>query len=58
MIRQAAWITLLSLFLASLVAYWLKHSIDRVRKYAQALALSIKPLFSFSQRAQSSCSSG
>ena len=36
--RQAAWITLLSLFLASLVAYWLKHSIDRVRKYAQALA--------------------
>ena len=38
LIRQAAWITLLSLFLASLVAYWLKHSIDRVRKYAQALA--------------------
>ncbi|MFW2079202.1 two-component system sensor histidine kinase CreC [Acinetobacter sp. ULE_I010] len=36
--RQAIWITLLSLFLASLVAYWLKHSIDRVRKYAQALA--------------------
>ncbi len=36
--RQAAWIALLSLFLASLVAYWLKHSIDRVRKYAQALA--------------------
>ena len=36
--RQAAWITLISLFLASLVAYWLKHSIDRVRKYAQALA--------------------
>lgn len=38
LIRQAAWIALLSLFLASLVAYWLKHSIDRVRKYAQALA--------------------
>ena len=38
LLRQAAWITLLSLFLASLVAYWLKHSIDRVRKYAQALA--------------------
>lgn len=38
LIRQAVWITLLSLFLASLVAYWLKHSIDRVRKYAQALA--------------------
>lgn len=38
LIRQAIWITLLSLFLASLVAYWLKHSIDRVRKYAQALA--------------------
>ncbi|RZG84529.1 two-component system sensor histidine kinase CreC [Acinetobacter sp. WCHAc060033] len=38
LIRQAAWITLISLFLASLVAYWLKHSIDRVRKYAQALA--------------------
>lgn len=36
--QQAFWITLLSLFLASLVAYWLKHSIDRVRKYAQALA--------------------
>lgn len=36
--QQALWITLLSLFLASLVAYWLKHSIDRVRKYAQALA--------------------
>ena len=38
LIRQAGWITLMSLFLASLVAYWLKHSIDRVRKYAQALA--------------------
>ncbi|NHB59232.1 two-component system sensor histidine kinase CreC [Acinetobacter sp. 194] len=38
LIRQAFWIALLSLFLASLVAYWLKHSIDRVRKYAQALA--------------------
>ncbi|WP_445114646.1 two-component system sensor histidine kinase CreC [Acinetobacter sp. WZC-1] len=38
LIRQALWISLLSLFLASLVAYWLKHSIDRVRKYAQALA--------------------
>lgn len=38
LLRQATWITLLSLFLASLVAYWLKHSIDRVRKYAQALA--------------------
>lgn len=38
LIVQALWITLASLFLASLVAYWLKHSIDRVRKYAQALA--------------------
>lgn len=38
LIQQAVWITFLSLFLASLVAYWLKHSIDRVRKYAQALA--------------------
>lgn len=38
LIRQAFWIALLSLFLSSLVAYWLKHSIDRVRKYAQALA--------------------
>ena len=34
----AIWIGLLCLFLASLVAYWIKHSIDRVRKYAQALA--------------------
>lgn len=38
LIRQAFWIALASLFLASLVAYWLKHSIDRVRQYAQALA--------------------
>ena len=38
LLRQAGWIGLISLFLASLVAYWLKHSIDRVRKYAQALA--------------------
>lgn len=36
--EQAFWIGLISLFLASLVAFWLKHSIDRVRKYAQALA--------------------
>ncbi|MGA8883773.1 MAG: two-component system sensor histidine kinase CreC [Acinetobacter sp.] len=38
LLQQAIWIALLSLFLASLVAYWLKHSIDRVRRYAQALA--------------------
>lgn len=45
--RQAIWITLLSLFLASLVAYWLKHSIDRVRKYAQSLApVNQTPYFS------------
>ncbi len=38
LLRQAIWIALLCLFLASLVAYWLKHSIDKVRRYAQALA--------------------
>lgn len=38
LIREAIWIALLCLFLASLVAYWLKHSIDKVRRYAQALA--------------------
>ncbi|WP_163122071.1 two-component system sensor histidine kinase CreC [Acinetobacter portensis] len=36
--KQAVLVSLISLFLASLVAYWLKHSIDRVRKYAQNLA--------------------
>jgi two-component system, OmpR family, sensor histidine kinase CreC len=36
--NQSLIISLISLFLASLVAYWLKHSIDRVRKYAQTLA--------------------
>lgn len=38
LIYQALWIAALSLLLASIVAYWLKHSIDRVRHYAQALA--------------------
>ncbi len=36
--QHAIWIGLLCLFLASLVAYWIKHSIDRVSQYAQALA--------------------
>lgn len=36
--KQAVLVSLISLFLASIVAYWLKHSIDRVRKYAQNLA--------------------
>lgn len=35
---QALWIAALSLLLASIVAYWLRHSIDKVRRYAQALA--------------------
>ncbi|MEC8567630.1 MAG: two-component system sensor histidine kinase CreC, partial [Pseudomonadota bacterium] len=34
LIYQALWIAALSLLLASIVAYWLKHSIDRVRRYA------------------------
>ncbi|NNP68392.1 two-component system sensor histidine kinase CreC [Acinetobacter sp. Ac_5812] len=38
LIYQALWIAALSLLLASMVAYWLRHSIDRVRRYAQALA--------------------
>ncbi len=38
LIHHAIGITLFCLFLASLVAYWLKHSIDKVRRYAQALA--------------------
>lgn len=38
LIHQALWIAALSLLLASMVAYWLKHSIDSVRRYAQALA--------------------
>ncbi|MCH7335314.1 two-component system sensor histidine kinase CreC [Acinetobacter sp. NIPH 2699] len=38
LISQALWIAALSLLLASMVAYWLKHSIDKVRRYAQALA--------------------
>lgn len=38
LIYQALWIVALSLLLASMVAYWLKHSIDKVRRYAQALA--------------------
>lgn len=38
LLQQAIWIGLISLFLASLVAYWIKHSIDKVRRYAQALA--------------------
>lgn len=38
LIYQALWIAALSLLLASMVAYWLRHSIDKVRRYAQALA--------------------
>lgn len=38
LIQQALWIAVLSLLLASMVAYWLRHSIDKVRRYAQALA--------------------
>ncbi|MDI9721289.1 two-component system sensor histidine kinase CreC [Acinetobacter junii] len=38
LIHQALWIAALSLLLASMVAYWLRHSIDKVRRYAQALA--------------------
>ncbi|MCH7297151.1 two-component system sensor histidine kinase CreC [Acinetobacter sp. ANC 5442] len=38
LIYQSLWIAALSLLLASMVAYWLRHSIDRVRRYAQALA--------------------
>lgn len=38
LVYQALWIAALSLLLASIVAYWLRHSIDKVRRYAQALA--------------------
>lgn len=47
---HSIWIGLVCLFLASLVAYWIKHSIDRVRKYAQALApVNQAPHFSSAQ---------
>lgn len=38
MLQQAFWIAFASLILSSMVAFWLRHSIDKVRHYAQALA--------------------
>lgn len=37
-VQQALWVALVSLLLASIVAGWLRHSIEQVRRYAQALA--------------------
>lgn len=37
-IEQMLWIALVSLLLSSIVAWWLRRSIDKVRQYAQALA--------------------
>lgn len=37
-IEQILWVAMISLLLSSIVAWWLRRSIDQVRKYAQALA--------------------
>lgn len=37
-LQQALWVALASLLLSSIVALWLRYSIDKVRRYAQALA--------------------
>lgn len=37
-IEQMLWVALVSLLLSSVVAWWLRRSIDKVRQYAQALA--------------------
>lgn len=37
-VEQMFWVALVSLFLSSVVAWWLRRSIDKVRRYAQALA--------------------
>lgn len=38
MLLRASLMVLITLIMASLVAYWLRHSIDRVRRYALSLA--------------------
>ncbi|MFB2578862.1 MULTISPECIES: two-component system sensor histidine kinase CreC [unclassified Acinetobacter] len=44
--QQVLWVALFSLALSSIVAFWLKHSIEKVRRYAQALApVSQAPYF-------------
>lgn len=37
-LQQVLWVALVSLLLSSIVAWWLRRSIDKVRRYAQALA--------------------
>ncbi|WP_374295722.1 two-component system sensor histidine kinase CreC [Acinetobacter sp.] len=37
-LEKAIWVAIISLLFASIVAWWLRRSIDRVRRYAQALA--------------------
>lgn len=37
-LQQVLWVAFISLLLSSIVAWWLRRSIDKVRRYAQALA--------------------
>lgn len=37
-LQHALWVAFVSLFLSSIVAWWLRRSIDKVRHYAQSLA--------------------